>query len=99
MDHAPLRWLSTAKIDNAQIMQWALALQPYKFCIVHQSGTDNITANFLSRCDKTSSDSIDEQEQETKLNGTGRMTTSLNRPPQGSLRGSYVTGRDKVGRP
>lgn len=34
-DHAPLKWLSTTKTDNACIMRWALALQPFKFRKLH----------------------------------------------------------------
>ncbi|KYO38188.1 hypothetical protein Y1Q_0007296 [Alligator mississippiensis] len=49
-DHAPLKWLSTAKTDNARITQWALALQPYKFYIIHWPRKTNTVADFLSRC-------------------------------------------------
>ncbi|KYO43193.1 hypothetical protein Y1Q_0017518 [Alligator mississippiensis] len=50
-DHAPLRWLSTARTDNAQITRWALALQPYKFQIMFRPGKSDTVADFLSRCD------------------------------------------------
>ncbi|KYO44938.1 hypothetical protein Y1Q_0023002 [Alligator mississippiensis] len=49
-DHAPLKWLSTAKSDNARITQWALALQPYKFHVTYRPGKTNTVADFLSRC-------------------------------------------------
>ncbi|KYO37782.1 hypothetical protein Y1Q_0022061 [Alligator mississippiensis] len=61
-DHAPLRWLSTARTDNAWITRWALALQPYKFQIMFRPGKSNTVADFLSRCDsKNSSEQMEPQ--------------------------------------
>ena len=31
IDHRPLVYLNTAKVANARLMRWALALQPFKF--------------------------------------------------------------------
>ncbi|KYO20127.1 hypothetical protein Y1Q_0010705 [Alligator mississippiensis] len=50
MDHAPLKFLSMAKSDNVRITRWALALQPYKFCVTYRPGKTNTVADFLSRC-------------------------------------------------
>ncbi|KYO41119.1 retrotransposon-like protein 1 [Alligator mississippiensis] len=49
-DHAPLKWLSTAKSDNARITRWALELQPYKFRVTYRPGKTNTVADFLCRC-------------------------------------------------
>ena len=48
-DHQPLIYLNKTKIANARVMQWALALQPYKFRLEGIKGADNIGADFLSR--------------------------------------------------
>ena len=48
-DHQPLTFMQKAKVANARIMRWALALQPYRLRIVAIKGTDNVGADFLSR--------------------------------------------------
>ena len=48
-DHRPLVYLNTAKVANARLMRWALALQPYKYRIEGIKGADNVCADFLSR--------------------------------------------------
>ena len=48
-DHRPLVYLNTAKVANARLMRWALALQPFKYRIEGIKGTDNVCADFLSR--------------------------------------------------
>ncbi|CAM5155407.1 unnamed protein product, partial [Natator depressus] len=48
-DHAPLKWLNKMKDNNARLMRWYLALQPYAFTIHHRAGRDNANADFLSR--------------------------------------------------
>ncbi len=48
-DHQPLIFMQKAKVANARIMRWALALQPYRLRIVAIKGTDNVGADFLSR--------------------------------------------------
>ncbi|KAG1928644.1 interferon-induced very large GTPase 1-like [Pimephales promelas] len=35
-DHAPLQWLHRMKDTNARITRWYLALQPFKFQVVHR---------------------------------------------------------------
>ncbi|XP_051954641.1 ankyrin repeat and SOCS box protein 2 isoform X2 [Xyrauchen texanus] len=37
-DHAPLQWLHRMKDANARITHWYLALQPFKFGVVHRPG-------------------------------------------------------------
>ncbi len=37
-DHAPLQWLHRMKDTNARITRWYLALQPFKFKVVHRPG-------------------------------------------------------------
>ncbi len=36
-DHAPLQWLHRMKDTNARITRWYLALQPFKFKVVHRT--------------------------------------------------------------
>ena len=48
-DHKPLVYLNTAKVANARLMRWALALQPYKFRFEGIKGKENVGADFLSR--------------------------------------------------
>ena len=48
-DHQPLLYLNRAKVANARLMRWALALQPYRFRIIAIKGSENIGADFLSR--------------------------------------------------
>ena len=48
-DHKPLIYLNTAKVANARLMRWALALQSYKFREEGIKGKDNVGADFLSK--------------------------------------------------
>ncbi|XP_039532215.1 uncharacterized protein LOC120482205 [Pimephales promelas] len=48
-DHAPLQWLHRMKDTNARITRWYLALQPFKFQVVHRPGAQMAVADFLSR--------------------------------------------------
>ena len=48
-DHRPLTYLNTAKVANARLMRWALALQPFKFRVENIKGVENVGADFLSR--------------------------------------------------
>ncbi|KAL0190638.1 hypothetical protein M9458_013336, partial [Cirrhinus mrigala] len=48
-DHAPLQWLHRMKDTNARITRWYLALQPFKFQVVHRPGVQMAVADFLSR--------------------------------------------------
>ncbi len=48
-DHAPLQWLHRMKDTNVRITRWYLALQPFKFKVVHRPGVQMAVADFLSR--------------------------------------------------
>ncbi len=48
-DHVPLQWLLRMKDTNARITHWYLALQPFKFKMVHRPGLQMAVADFLSR--------------------------------------------------
>ncbi len=48
-DHAPLQWLHRMKDTNARITRWYLALQPFKFKVIHRPGKQMTVADFLSR--------------------------------------------------
>lgn len=48
-DHAPLRWMSTAKDTNARVTRWFLELQNFNFSVEHRSGKAHGNADALSR--------------------------------------------------
>lgn len=48
-DHRALVWLGRMKDTNARITRWFLALQPFDFEVVYRTGSENCTADFLSR--------------------------------------------------
>ncbi|KAI2644928.1 Retrovirus-related Pol polyprotein from transposon 17.6 [Labeo rohita] len=48
-DNAPLQWLHRMKDTNAWITRWYLALQPFKFKVIHRPGAQMAVADFLSR--------------------------------------------------
>jgi len=48
-DHRPLTFLDRAKMSNAPVMRWALALQPFRFRTESTKGSDNVGADYLSR--------------------------------------------------
>ncbi|XP_051524478.1 uncharacterized protein LOC127423849 isoform X2 [Myxocyprinus asiaticus] len=48
-DHGPLQWLYHMKDTNAWITRWYLALQPFKFEVVHRPGMQMAVTDFLSR--------------------------------------------------
>ena len=37
-DHRALEWLDRLKDDNARLIRWSLALQPYQFVVRYRSG-------------------------------------------------------------
>ena len=47
-DHAPLKWMATAKDTNARVTRWFLALQDYRFKVDHQPGREHANADALS---------------------------------------------------
>ena len=49
-DHSPLTFLHQGKLENARLMRWAVLLQQYRFRIQAIKGSDNVGADFLSRC-------------------------------------------------
>ena len=49
-DHKPLAYLQSAKLTNPRLMRWALKIQPFYFHIETITGSNNIGADFLSRC-------------------------------------------------
>ena len=48
-DHEALKYLECAKFNNARIMRWAIALQPYHMKVEHIRGSMNCGADYLSR--------------------------------------------------
>ena len=48
-DHRPLDYLQTLNSENHRIMRWSLSLQPYRYTVRYVKGSDNVTADSLSR--------------------------------------------------
>ena len=48
-DHKPLSFMDNAKLTNARVMRWALALQPFRFRLEAIPGRENVGADFMSR--------------------------------------------------
>uniref|UniRef100_A0A8C1GXK8 Gypsy retrotransposon integrase-like protein 1 n=1 Tax=Cyprinus carpio TaxID=7962 RepID=A0A8C1GXK8_CYPCA len=48
-DHAPLKWMSTAKDSNARVTRWFLDLQDFCFRVEHRSGKLQGNVDALSR--------------------------------------------------
>ena len=48
-DHRPLDYLQTLHSENHRIMRWSLSLQPYRYTVRYVKGSDNVTADSLSR--------------------------------------------------
>ena len=48
-DHQPLSYLDSAKYSNNRVMRWALDLQIYRFRVQVVKGSENNTADYLSR--------------------------------------------------
>ncbi|XP_063293534.1 uncharacterized protein LOC134578463 [Pelobates fuscus] len=55
-DHNPLVWLNRVSGDNARLLRWSLALQPYDFTIHYRPGKQNGNADGLSRQTDLTSD-------------------------------------------
>lgn len=49
-DHQPLLFMDRSKIDNDRVMRWALSMQSYRYRVQVVRGSDNVAADFLSRC-------------------------------------------------
>jgi hypothetical protein len=48
-DHQPLSYLNSAKFNNGRVMRWAIDLQIYRFRVQVVKGSENNTADYLSR--------------------------------------------------
>lgn len=48
-DHRVLSWLGQMRDTNSRITRWFLAIQPFDFEVLYRSGTQNCTADYLSR--------------------------------------------------
>ncbi len=55
-DHRALTWLGHMRDTNACITRWFLAIQPFDFEILYKSGSQNCTADYLSRIPQESMD-------------------------------------------
>jgi len=49
-DHRPLEYLQSTHSRNPRLMRWSLALQPYHYTVRYISGSQNVVADYLSRC-------------------------------------------------
>lgn len=50
-DHQPLVCLNHSRVANDRIMRWSLMLQPYSMRIEAIKGSENVIADYLSRCE------------------------------------------------
>ncbi|GBM47557.1 Retrovirus-related Pol polyprotein from transposon 17.6 [Araneus ventricosus] len=50
-DHNPLIWLNSNAGANQRLMRWSLALQPFRYKVVHKAGRKHLNADALSRSD------------------------------------------------
>ncbi|GBO42814.1 Retrovirus-related Pol polyprotein from transposon 297 [Araneus ventricosus] len=50
-DHNPLVWLNSNAGANQRLMRWSLALQPFRYKVVHKAGKKHLNADALSRSD------------------------------------------------
>ena len=50
-DHRALRWLHQMKESNSRLTRWSLALQPFRFEVIHRAGRQHANADALSRID------------------------------------------------
>ena len=50
-DHAPLKWMASAKASNTRVTRWFLALQDFRFQMDHRPGRQHANADALSRRD------------------------------------------------
>lgn len=48
-DHRALQWINKMKDTNACVTRWSLSMQPFHFIVRHRPGSENVTADFLSR--------------------------------------------------
>eukprot|EP00063_Salmo_salar_P026974 XP_014001809.1 PREDICTED: uncharacterized protein LOC106572279 [Salmo salar] len=48
-DHRALTWIQTMKDRNSRVTRWYLELQPFRFCVRHKAGKENVTPDYLSR--------------------------------------------------
>lgn len=53
-DHRALAWLGRMRDTNARITRWFLAIQPFDFDILYKTGSQNCTADYLSRTPQVS---------------------------------------------
>ncbi|XP_051903628.1 transmembrane protein 218 [Hippocampus zosterae] len=48
-DYCALKWMHSVQHQNARILRWGLALQPYQFTIEHCQGKKNVIDGYLLR--------------------------------------------------
>ena len=48
-DHRALQWLSKSKNLNSRLTRWSIALQSFKFKVIHRARLENANADALSR--------------------------------------------------
>ena len=68
-DHRPLLYMDKAKMLNARVMRWALALQPYRYRMESIPGSDNVGADYLSRVADVTSGSDEGKSDDLGRNG------------------------------
>jgi transposase InsO family protein len=51
VDHRPLVYLSKMKNLNSRLARWSLCLQPFDYSVVYIPGSENVGADYFSRCE------------------------------------------------
>jgi hypothetical protein len=57
-DHQPLLCVKKSRVANGRVMRWALALQPYRYCIQAIKGADCVGADYMSRITEDAGESV-----------------------------------------
>ena len=65
-DHKPLTFMDKAKLTNARVMRWALALQPFRYRLEAIRGKDNVGADWLSRAEPLNEELRDGSQQKVE---------------------------------
>nr|GEW21682.1 retrovirus-related Pol polyprotein from transposon 17.6 [Tanacetum cinerariifolium] len=61
-DHSALKYLSAKKDSKPRLLRWVLLLQEFTFKVIDTKGTENLTANHLSRLENPHQNVLDPKE-------------------------------------
>jgi len=52
-DHNPLQYIRESATKSAKLLRWSLALAEFDMEIKYTKGSENVVADYLSRCEVT----------------------------------------------